>query len=232
MNIRTSLYKRHRFPTEIIQYAVWLYHRFNLSHRDIEDLLAERGVEVSYESIRLWCNKFGPKYVKRLKRRHQGFGDTFYIDEVFVKIQGRQQYLWRAVDQDGEVVDVFLQARRDGKAAKRFFKRLLKNHTGELRKIVTDKLRSYGVAHRALIPDTIHDTTQYANNRVEVSHQPTRVRERGMRCFKSTQQAQRFLSIHAMVYNLFNLGRHLISAEYYRLLRQRALMSWKEAAAI
>ncbi|MCH8080589.1 MAG: IS6 family transposase [Proteobacteria bacterium] len=232
MNIRTSLYKRHRLPTEIIQYAVWLYHRFNLSHRDIEDLLAERGVEVSYESIRLWCNKFGAKYVKRLKRRHQGFGDTFYIDEVFVKIQGRQQYLWRAVDQDGEVVDVFLQARRDGKAAKRFFKRLLKNHTGELRKIVTDKLRSYGVAHRELIPDTIHDTTQYANNRAEVSHQPTRVRERGMRCFKSTQQAQRFLSIHAMVYNLFNLGRHLISAEHYRLLRQRAFMSWKEAAAI
>ncbi len=232
MNIRTSLYKRHRFPTEIIQYAVWLYHRFNLSHRDIEDLLAERGVEVSYESIHLWCNKFGPKYVKRLKRWHQGFGDTFYIDEVFVKIQGKQQYLWRAVDQDGEVVDVFLQARRDGKAAKRFFKRLLKNHTGELRKIVTDKLRSYGVAHRELIPDTIHDTTQYANNRAEVSHQPTRVRERAMRRFKSTLQTQRFLSIHAMVYNLFNLGRHLISAEHYRLLRQRAFMSWREAAAI
>ena len=187
---------------------------------------------MSYESIRLWCNKFGSTYVKRLKRRHQGFGDTFYIDEVFVKIQGRQQYLWRAVDQDGEVVDVFLQARRDGKAAKRFFKRLLKNHQGEPRKIVTDKLRSYGVAHRELIPDTIHDTTQYANNRAEVSHQPTRVRERGMRRFKSTQRAQRFLSIHAMVYNLFNLGRHLISAEHYRLLRQRAFMSWKEAAAI
>ena len=232
MNIRTSLYKRYRFPTEIIQYAVWLNHRFNLSHRDIEDLLAERGIKVSYESIRLWCNKFGSTYVKRLKRRHQGFGDTFYIDEVFVKIQGRQQYLWRAVDQDGEVVDVFLQARRDGKAAKRFFKRLLKNHQGEPRKIVTDKLRSYGVAHRELIPDTIHDTTQYANNRAEVSHQPTRVRERGMRRFKSTQRAQRFLSIHAMVYNLFNLGRHLISAEHYRLLRQRAFMSWKEAAAI
>ena len=232
MSRSPTLYKRHRFPPEIIQYAVWLCHRFNLSHRDIEDLLAERGVEVSYESIRLWCNKFGSKYVKRLKRRHQGFGDTFYIDEVFVKIQGQQQYLWRAVDQDGEVVDVFLQARRDGKAAKRFFKRLLKNHTGELRKIVTDKLRSYGVAHRALIPDTIHDTTQYANNRAEVSHQPTRVRERGMRRFKSTQQAQRFLSVHAMVYNLFNLGRHLISAEHYRLFRQRAFASWKEAAAV
>ena len=232
MNIRTSLYKRHRFPREIIQYAVWLYYRFNLSHRDIEDLLAERGIEVSYESIRLWCNKFGLKYVKRLKRRHQGFGDTFFIDEVFVKIQGQQQYLWRAVDQDGEVIDVFLQARRDSKAAKRFFKRLLKNHHDELRKIVTDKLRSYGVAHRELIPDTIHDTAQYANNRAEVSHQPTRVRERGMRRFKSMQQAQRFLSVHAVVYNLFNLGRHLVSAKNYRMLRQRAFASWNYAAAV
>ena len=149
-----------------------------------------------------------------------------------MRIQGKQQYLWRAVDQDGEVVDVFLQNRRDGKAAKRFFKRLLKNHEGEPRKIVTDKLRSYGVAHRELIPDTIHDTSQYANNRAELSHQPTRVRERGMRCFKSTRQAQRFLSAHAAVYNLFNLGRHLISAEHYRLFRQRAFASWENATAI
>ena len=122
------MYKRHRFPPEIIQYAVWLYYRFNLSHRDIEDLLAERGITVSYESIRLWCNKFGLNYVRRLKKKHQGYGDTFFIDEVFVKIDGKQHYLWRAVDQDGEIVDVFLQRRRDGKAAKRFFKRLLKAH--------------------------------------------------------------------------------------------------------
>ena len=108
MNNSTSLYKRYRFPSEIIQYAVWIYHRFNLSHRDIEDLLAERGITVNYEWIRLWCNKFGPQYAKRLKRRHEGFGDTFCIDEVFVKIGGKQQYLWRAVDQDGEVIDVFL----------------------------------------------------------------------------------------------------------------------------
>ena len=153
MSRSKSLYKRHRFPSEIIQYAVWLYHRFNLSHRDVEDLLAERGIDVSYESIRLWCNKFGREYAKRLKCRHQGFGDTFYIDEVFVKINGKQRYLWRAVDQDGEVVDVFLQARRDGAAAKRFFKRLLRSHGGEPGKVVTDKLRSYGVAHRELIPD-------------------------------------------------------------------------------
>lgn len=155
----TSLYKRYRYPPEIIQYAVWLYHRFNLSHRDIEDLLAERGITVSHESIRLWSNKFGPKYANRLRRRHQGFGDTFFIDEVYVKIQGKQHYLWRAVDQDGEVIDVFLQTRRDGKAAKRFFKRLVKKHRGGPRTVVTDKLRSYGVAHRELIPDTVHDTS-------------------------------------------------------------------------
>jgi len=208
-----------------------LYYRFNLSHRDIEELLAVRGIVVSYESVRLWCNKFGPKYARRLKRRHQGFGDTFFIDEVFVKIDGKQHYLWRAVDQDGEVVDVFLQSRRDGKAAKRFFKRLLKTHRMEPRKIVTDKLRSYGVAHRDLIPDTIHDTSQYANNRAELSHQPTRVRERVMRRFKSTQQAQQFLTVHAAVYNLFNLGRHLVSAKNYRILRSCAFASWNCATA-
>ncbi len=167
-----------------------------------------------------------------MKRRHQGSGDTFFIDEVFVKIQGQQQYLWRAVDQDGEVVDVFLQTRQDGKAAKRFFQRLLKNHQGEPRKIVTDKLRSYGVAHRELIPDTIHDTSQYANNRAELSHQSTRVRERGMRRFKSIQQVRRFLSVHAVVHNLFNLRRNLVSAKHYRLLRQRAFASWEHATAL
>ncbi len=232
MKTSTNLYKRHRFPSDIIQYAVWLYHRFNVSHRDIEDLLAERGIEVSYESIRLWCNKFGPQYARRLKHRHQGYGDTFYIDEVFVKIRGQQKYLWRAVDQDGEVVDVLLQVRRDGAAAKRFFKCLLRNHGNEPRKIVTDKLKSYGVAHRELIPESIHDTSQYANNRAELSHQPTRVRERGMRRFKSIQQAQRFLSAHAAVYNLFNLGRHLVSAKNYRLFRDNAFTSWKCATSL
>jgi len=231
MSRSTTLYKRHRFPPEIIQYAVWLYHRFSLSHRDIEDLLAERGICVSYESIRLWCNKFGPKYARRLKKNHQGYGDTFFIDEVFVKIDGKQHYLWRAVDQDGEVVDVFLQRRRDGNAAKRFFKRLLKTHRDEPRKIVTDKLRSYGVAHRELIPESIHDTSQYANNRAELSHQPTRVRERVMRRFKSMRQAQRFLTVHAADCNLFNLGRHLVSTKNYRFFRVRAFASWNRATA-
>jgi putative transposase len=201
---KSNIYNRYRFPSEIIQYAVWIYYRFDLSHRDIEDLLAERGINVTYEAIRLWCNRFGPKYADRLKRNHRGYG---------------------------EVVDVYLQKRRDGAAAKRFFKRLLKVHRDEPRKIVTDKLRSYGVAHRELIPDTIHDTSQYANNRAELSHQPTRVRERGMRKFKSIVQAQRFLGVHSAVYNLFNLGRHLISASHYRLFRMRAFASWKDIVA-
>ena len=183
-----NTYKRHRFPPDIISYAVWLYHRFNLSNRDVEDLLAERGIIVSYEAIRLWCIKFGARYARRLKRRHRGYGDTFFIDEVFVKIDGKQQYLWRAVDQDGEVIDVYLQARRDGAAAKRFFRRLMRRHGSEPRKIVTDKLGSYGVA-------------------------------------------QRFLSAHAAVYNLFGLGRHLVRAEHYRNLRISAFKEWKAVVA-
>lgn len=226
-----NIYKRHRFPPDIISYAVWLYYRFNLSHRDIEDLLAERGISVSYETIRLWCIKFGSTYARRLKRGHRGYGDTFHIDEVFVKVNGKQHYLWRAVDQDGEVVDVFLQCKRDGAAAKGFIHRLLRNHGGEPRKIVTDKLRSYGVAHREVIPESIHDTSQYANNRVEQSHESIRVRERGMRRFKSAGQAQRFVTTHAVVSNLFNLGRHLVSANHYRNLRVSAFSEWNRAVA-
>ena len=226
-----NTYKRHRFPPDIISYAVWLYYRFNLSHRDIEDLLAERGIIVTRESIRLWCIKFGALYTRRLKRKHRGYGDTFYIDEVFIKINGKQNYLWRAVDQDGEVVDVYLQAKRDGAAAKRFFRCLIRNNGGEPRKIVTDKLRSYGVAHRELIPDTIHSVQQYENNRAEQSHEATRARERGMRRFKSTSQAQRCLGAHAAISNLFNLGRHLVRAEHYRNLRESAFADWSRAVA-
>ena len=148
-----NTYKRHRFPPDIISYAVWLYCRFNLSHRDIEDLLADRGITVSYETIRLWCIKFGAIYSKRLKCKHQDSGDTFFIDEDFVKINGKRHFLWRAVDQDGEVVDVYLQAKRDAATAKRFFKRLLRINGGEHRKKVTDNLRSYPVAHREVILD-------------------------------------------------------------------------------
>jgi putative transposase len=231
------MYKRHRFPPEIIQYAVWLYFRFNLSHRSddgpfIEDLLAQRGIIVTHESIRLWCNKFGSKFATRLRRRHQAYGDTFFIDEVFIKIDGKQHYLWRAVDQDKEVVDVFLQKKRSANAAKRFIKRIVKIHQGEPRKIVTDKLRSYGVAHRELMPATIYSTEKYANNRAELSHQPTRLRERGMRRFKSVKQAPRFLNIHAAFYNLFNLARHLVAAETCRYFRLRSFASWKNPAMV
>jgi putative transposase len=205
-----NTYKHHRFPPDIISYAVWLYYRFNLSHRDIEDLLAELGITVSYETIRLWSIKFGAKYAGRLKRRHRGYGDTFFIDEV---------------------VEVYLQAKRDGATAKRFFKRLLRSHGGEPRKIVTDKLRSYPVAHREVMPETIHVTDQYANNRAEQSHESTRVRERVMRKFKSVGQAQKFLSAHAAVYNLFNLGRHLVGAQHYKNLRVSAFSEWGRAVA-
>ena len=225
------MYKHHRFSPDIIQYAVWAYFRFNLSIRDVEDLLAQRDIIVSYEAIRLWINKFGSIYSRKLKKKHNGYGDTLYIDEVFIKIKGKQHYLWRAVDQDGDVVDVLLKTRRDGKAAKRFFKRILKSHGEELRKITTDKLRSYNVAHRELISDVVHVSDRYSNNRAEQSHQPTRVRERGMRKFKSIKQAQYFLGVHAAVYNLFNLGRHLVGAEHYRNLRISAFNDWEMAVA-
>jgi len=226
-----NTYKRHRFPPDIISYAVCLYYRFNLSHRDIEDLLAERGITVSREAIRLWCIKFGALCARRLRRKYRGYGDTFFIDEVFVKINGKQHYLWRAVDQDGEVVDVYLQDKRNGDAAKRFFRRLLRSHGEEPRKIVTDKLRSYPVAHREVMPDVIHDTSQYANNRAEQSHEPTRARERGMRKFKSFGQAQRFVIAQAAVHNLFNLSRHLVSANHYRNLRVSAFSEWSRVVA-
>ena len=178
-----------------------------------------------------------------MKRKHRGYGDVFYIDEVFVKINGKQHYLCRAVDQDGEVVDVYLQAKRDGAAAKRFFQPLLRSHGGfikvrpttlpssEPRKIVTDQLRIYPVAHRELMPETVHVTDQYVNNRAEQSHEATRVRERGMRRFKSMKQAQDFLTSHAAVSNLVNLGRHLVRAKHYRYLRTGALGEWSSAFA-
>ncbi len=148
-----------------------------------------------------------------------------------IKISGKHHYLWRAGDQDGDVVDVYLQARRDGAAAKRFFKRLLRSHGSKPRKIVTDKLRSYGVAHRELIPETIHSTQQYENNRAEQSHEATRVRERGMRKFKSVMQALMFVTAQAALHILFNLGRHLVRAQHYRNLRICAFTEWSRAVA-
>ena len=149
-------YRGYRFPPEIISHAVWLYHRFSLSFRDVEDLLAERGVVVSYEAIRQWCQKFGPGYAAKLKRRQGRLGDTWHLDEVFVSIRGQRHYLWRAVDQDGDVIDILVQPRRDARAARRFFRQLLKGQAAGPRRLVTDKLRSYGAAHRIVMPSVIH----------------------------------------------------------------------------
>ena len=161
MNSKSPSYRGYRFPPEIISHAVWLYHRFCVSFRDVEDLLAQRGITVSYEAVRLWCLKFGPEYARRLKRRQSRLGDTWYLDEVFVTIQGRRQYLWRAVDQDGDVIDILVQSRRDRRAAKRFFRKLLKHQGATPWRLVTDKLRSYGAAHRTVMPSVVHSTEQY-----------------------------------------------------------------------
>jgi putative transposase len=223
-----SRYYGHRFPPEIISYAVWVYHRFCLSFRDVEDLLAERGITVSYEAIRIWCQKFGPGYARSLKRRQGRLGDSWHLDEVFIRINGQQQYLWRAVDQDGDV-DILVQPRRDQRAAERFFRRLLRGQGKEPFQIITDKLRSYSAAMRAILGEVAHNTERYANNRVEASHQPTRQRERQMRRFKSSGQAQRFLSLHGVVQNLFRVGRHLLKATNHRLLRSRSFAVWQTA---
>ncbi len=167
MKSDTPSYRGYRFPPEIISHAVWLYHRFCVSFRDAEDLLAQRGITVSYEAIRLWCLKFGPEYARGLKRRQGRLGDTWHLDEVFITIQGERQYLWRAVDQDGDVIDILVQPRRDRKAAKRFFRKLLKGQGRVPGRLVTDKLRSYSAALRAVMPSVIHCTDQYENNRAE-----------------------------------------------------------------
>ena len=223
-----SLYRRHLFPPEIISHAVWLYHRFTLSFRDVEDLLAERGIIVSYEGIRYWCLKFGPAYARSLRRKRGRLGDIWHIDELFFRIRGKRYYLWRAVDQDGDVIDILVTKRRDRRAAKRFFRRTLKHQGKPPWKLVTDKLRSYPAAHRDIFPSVVHRTGQYENNRAEVSHQHTREQERQMRRFKSMAQTQRFLSVHGPIQNLFRVGRHHLKAVHHRLLRNRAFADWRE----
>ncbi len=225
-------YHGYRFPPAIISHAVWLYHRFCLSFRDAEDLLAQRGILVTYETIRHWCQTFGPAYARRLRHRRGRMGDTWYLDELFVTIQGRQHYLWRAVDEDGDVIDILVQSRRDRRAAARFFRKLLKGQGREPRRLITDKLRSYAAAHRTVMPSVIHSTRQYENNRAEVSHQPTRRRERHLRKFTSAAHAQRFLSVHGVVLNLFRLGRHLLRAVHHRLLRTGAFGVWREVTCV
>ena len=232
MSSQTPSYRGYRFPPEIISHAVWLYHRFSLSFRDAEDLLAQRGVTVTYETIRQWCLTFGPAYARTLRRRRGRLGDTWYLDEVFATIQGQRRYLWRAVDQDGDLLDILVQSRRNRRAAIRFFRKVLKGQGRLPNRVITDKLRSYSAAHRTVMPSVPHSTRQYENNRAEVSHQPTRQRERQMRGFKSTAQAQRFLSVHGLVQKLFRTGRHLMRAVHHRLLRERGFGVWREATCV
>jgi putative transposase len=219
---------RHRFPAEIISYAVWLYHVFSLSLRDVELILAERGIVVSDETVRRWCRKFAATFADRVRRRRPRPGDKWHMDEVFIRIQGVQRYLWRAVDQDGVVLDVLVQARRDAQGAKRFFKRLLTGVDYEPRVIVTDKLRSYGVAQRQLLPHVEHRQSRCLNNRAENSHRPTRRRERQMQRFKSPQHAQTFLSAHSFIYGHFRPRRHRLKAGAYREIRSEAFDVWDE----
>jgi putative transposase len=228
MKNKKPLYHGYRFPPEIISHAVWLYHRFCLSFRDVEDLLAERGITASYESIRQWCNHFGPEYTRTLKKRSGRLGDGWYLDEVFIEIQGELHYLWRAVDQDGDTIDILVQKRRNKQAVKRFFRKLLKGQCASPRRMMTDKLKSYFAAQLEVMPSVVHSSEQYENNRGEVSHEPTRQRERQMRRFKSIGQAQRFLAVHGVVGNLFRLGRHLIRAAHYREFRARAFSEWQQ----
>ena len=224
-------YRRHRFHPDVIRQAVWLYFRFTLSFRDVEDLLAERGIDVSYETVRLWVLKFGPAYSRRICKRGGPAFNVWHLDEVFVNIGGKQMYLWRAVDGEGTVLDVLVQKRRNKRAALRLMRKLLKNQDVHPTQIVTDKLKSYGAALRELGLGHIHETGKRLNNRAESSHVPIRRRERKMQSFKSQKSAQRFLSTYGPIYNLFNLHRHLISRRTLRTFRNHAMAEWQTVTA-
>src|SRR6266403_2791076 len=226
-----SLYRRHRFPAEIISHCVWLYFRFAMSFRDVEEILAMRGVSLSYETFREWCLKFGQTYANGLRRKSPRSGDRWHLDEVFLKINGRAHYLWRAVDQDGDVLDILVQSRRDKKAAKKFLRKLLKGLRYVPRVIITDKLKSYSSARVEVMPSVEHLQQKYQNNRAENSHQPTRLQEKLMRRFKSAGHAQRFLSVFGIITSFFRVGRHLYRANGYREVMKTRFAVWKEATS-
>jgi putative transposase len=228
----SSLYKGHRFPVEIISYCVWLYHRFPLSLRDVEQMMAQRGVRVSYDTIHQWCRKFGQTYANDLRRRRSRPGDKWHLDEVFIKIGGKTHYLWRAVDQHGNVLDILLTARRDAKAATRFFRKLLTGLRYAPRVLVTDKLASYGVAHQRLIPGVKHRRSKYLNNRAENSHQPTRQREQAMKKFRSPGGAQRFLSAFSGISPHFRPRRHRLTAAQHRHEMNTRFTAWNEVVGL
>ena len=223
MNCRKSLYHRHQFPRDIIRRAAWLYDRTCLSYQDLEDLRAERGIRVSYDTVRRWCIQSGPLYANRLRKRSGPGGDQCFVDDVLVRIDGQLHYLLRAVDQKGQFLDVLLRKRRNKAAAARFFRKLHKQQCGAPPWLVTDKLRSYAAAHLEVMPNRFHDTSQYAHNRIELSHEHTRPRERTMRGFKTMGQAQRFLTVYGTMNHLLAIPRHQMRARHHRLLRTEAV---------
>jgi putative transposase len=230
--MNTTLYRGYRFPKLIIQHAIWLYLRFTLSLRDVEELLAERGIVVSYETVRVWVARFGPLIARHLRRRRGPSSGRWHLDEMFVKIAGRTMYLWRAVDSEGEVLDLLVQSRRDKRAALRLLRTLLTKQGMAPEQLVTDRLRAYGAAARELGLTAEHVQGKRKNNRAESSHVPIRLRERKMQSFRSPGSAQRFLAIHAAVANTFTTCRHLISATTHRQLRNEAFTAWSEAAEL
>ena len=227
-----SPYAGHRFPAEVISQAVWLYFRFPLGLRMVEEMLAARGIVVSHETIRQWALKFGQEFANRIRRRLPRVGDKWHLDEVVIKIVGVRHWLWRAVDQTGMVIDVLVQSRRDKRAAKRLLRKLLERQCRVPRVMITDKLPSYGAAKREAMPGVEHRQHKGLNNRAENSHQPTRRRERQMERFKSARQAQRFLSAHDQIANLFHLRRDHGSASEYRAARARAFKAWADISGI
>src|SRR6266849_2393692 len=224
----TTKYKNLRFLVEIISHSVWLYFRFCLSFRDVEELLCERGVIVTYEAIRKWCRKFGQQYANQLRRRRPQPGDKSHLDEVFLTIKGERHYLWRAVDQDANVLDILVQRRRNKQAAKKFFRKPLKGLPYVPRVIITDKLKNYVAAKREILPGVEHRQNRYLNNRCENSPRPTRQREYHMQGFKSPGHAQRFLSAHGPIAQHFRPRRHLLSASNYRQEMRKRFESWAE----
>ena len=227
-----SLYKGHRYPVEIISHCVWLYHRFPLSLREVEEMMLERGVMVTYETVHQWSRKFGQAYANGLRRRRPQPGDKWHLDEVFIKIQGKNHYLWRAVDQDGTVLDILVTSRRDAKAATRFFRKLLTGLRSTPRVLITDKLASYDVAHRRLMRGVEHRRSKYLNNRAENSHQPTRQRERAMKKFTSPGGAQRFLSAFSGISPHFRPRRHRLTAIQYRHEMTSRFATWNEVVGL
>jgi putative transposase len=228
---RHPRYARHRFPAEVISHAVRLYFRFPLSLRMVEEMLATRGILISHETLRQWALKFGQGFANQIRRRLPAAGDKWHLDEVVISIAGQKHWLWRAVDQHGIVLDILVQSRRDAKGAKRLLRKLLKKQRMAPRVMITDKLASYAAATREVMPDVEHRQHKGLNNRAENSHQPTRRRERIMKRFKSAGQAQRFLSVHDQVANLFRRPAHTTAADH-RKARAQAFTAWAEVTGV